>query len=321
MKSIVLPPFAVLLGCVAALASAAASLETWRHDDTEGDAYICVPKGAPPFPAVVLNHGIYIDQRGLGAAKRRGYDPEALCETLAMDGYLAFLPIRRSGGSNLKAHFREVMAALGAVRARPDVDRGRVTLAGHSRGGLLSLVAAVRGAPVRSYLLLAPASGGRGILTQLLGAVGRIDTPLLVMVERSDKFSEVKDTVDRLEEALRATDAPYKVIRYDRGGGHDLFLAPGYYWSDMLSFLRDPPGAAGAKGPAPGGPETARQSRPRPTPDRMIQVMDADGDGAIAESEFKGRDRPFSDFDRNGDGVATREELEAALAAAGPRDQ
>ena len=238
----VLPLLAVLLGYFGTFATGAAtSLETWRHGDTEGSAYICVPKGEPPFPAVLLNHGIYIDQRGLGAAKQRGYKPEALCETLATDGYLAFLPIRRSGGSNLKAHLREVMAALGAVRARPDVDRSRITFAGHSRGGLLSLAAAVRGAPVRSFMLFAPASGGRGVFTKLLGAVPRIKAPMLVMIERSDKFSVVREAVDRLEAALRTSDVPYKVIRYDRGGGHDLFLAPGYYWSDMLSFLRDPP--------------------------------------------------------------------------------
>ncbi len=241
-RSIVVPPLlAIVLAGLGNFTAAATSLETWHHGETEGSAYICVPEGEPPFPAVVLNHGIYIDQRGLGAAKQRGYDPEALCETFATGGYLAFLPIRRSGASPLKAHFREVMAALGAVRARPDVDGKRVTMAGHSRGGLLSLVAAIRGSPVHSYMLFAPAPGGRGIFAKLLGAVDRIDAPLLVMLERSDKFSEVREAVDRLEAALRTSDVPYKVIRYDRGGGHDLFLAPGYYWSDMLNFLREPP--------------------------------------------------------------------------------
>jgi dienelactone hydrolase len=239
-----LPLLAILLGCLGTFATAAAtSLETWRHGDIEGNAYICVPKGEPPFPAVLLNHGIFIDQNGLGAAKKKGYKPKALCETLATDGYLAFLPIRRSGSSPQKAHFREVMSALAALRARPDVDRSRVTMAGHSRGGMLTLWAAVRGAPVRSFMLFAPAPGARGILTKLLGAIDRVHAPLLVLFERSDKFSEIRETVDRLEEALEASSVPHKIIRYDRGGGHNLFLAPGYYWSDMLSFLRNPPGS------------------------------------------------------------------------------
>ncbi len=251
-KSIVaLPLLVILLGSFStSTSSAATSLETWHHGDTEGGAYICVPGGEPPFPAIVLNHGLYLDQKGLGAAKQRGYDPEALCETLATDGYLAFLPIRRSGGSALKAHLREVMAALGAVRSRPDVDRSRVTLAGHSRGGLISLAAAVKGAPVQGYMLFAPAPGGREIFSKILEAVDRINAPMLVMIERSDKFSKIREAADRLEEALRASDVPYKFIRYDRGGGHDLFLAPGYYWSDMMSFLRSLPESE-RRGPPP----------------------------------------------------------------------
>jgi dienelactone hydrolase len=231
-----------LLGCAdTSNMSFAPALSTWRHSDIEGDAFICVPKGKPPFPAIVLNHGIFVDQRGLSAAMKRGYSPGALCQRFANDGFLAFLPVRRSDVRDMKAHLREVMAAVGAVRARPDVDRDRVTLGGHSRGGLLSLMAAIRGAPARSYILLAPAPGRGGLFAKLLGAVHRIDAPILVMVERSDKFSEIKEAVSLLEEAFRAAGTPHKVIWYDRGGGHDLFLSPGYYWSDMMNFLRNPP--------------------------------------------------------------------------------
>ena len=90
-------------------------------------------------------------------------------------------------------------------------------------------------------MLLAPASGNRGMLAKLLGSIDRINAPVLVMIERSDKFSEVQDTVDQLEAALRSSSVPHRVVRYDRGGGHDLFLAPGYYWPDMLDFLQNPP--------------------------------------------------------------------------------
>jgi dienelactone hydrolase len=218
----------------------AVSLETWRHGGVEGDGFLCVPGGEPPFPAVVLNHGRMIDDRGLGAARRKGYDPEALCAAFARDGYLALLPIRRNR-SNMKAALREVMSAVELVRARPDVDRDRVSLGGHSRGGLLSLIAAVRGAPVRSYFLLAPAPGGRGMAERLLRGAGRVNAPMLVMFERSDKFGDIGTMVDRLEAALAAAGKPHEVFRYDRGGGHDLFLTPGYYWPDLMRFLRDPP--------------------------------------------------------------------------------
>lgn len=60
-------------------------------------------------------------------------------------------------------------------------------------------------------------------------------------------------------------------------------------------------------------PATAQMS-----PDMMLQRMDADGDGRISAAEFKGKRRPFSFFDRDGDGYATREEIEAAMGR-GPR--
>lgn len=55
------------------------------------------------------------------------------------------------------------------------------------------------------------------------------------------------------------------------------------------------------------------------SPDFLIQRMDSDGDGRISAQEFIGRRRPFSFFDQNGDGYATREEIEAAMGAARSR--
>jgi len=51
-----------------------------------------------------------------------------------------------------------------------------------------------------------------------------------------------------------------------------------------------------------------------PTAAGMIARMDADGDGRISEAEFRGRNRPFSDFDQDADGYATAAEIEAALS-------
>jgi len=45
----------------------------------------------------------------------------------------------------------------------------------------------------------------------------------------------------------------------------------------------------------------------------MLERMDADGDGRISASEFRGKRRPFSLFDLDGDGYATRAEIEEAI--------
>lgn len=54
----------------------------------------------------------------------------------------------------------------------------------------------------------------------------------------------------------------------------------------------------------------------QPTPDMVIQRMDQDGDGKVSQKEFMGRRKPFSFFDRNGDGYATREEIAASMQEA-----
>jgi len=54
----------------------------------------------------------------------------------------------------------------------------------------------------------------------------------------------------------------------------------------------------------------------QPTPDMVIQRMDQDGDGKVSQKEFIGRRKPFSFFDRNGDGYATREEIAASMQEA-----
>jgi hypothetical protein len=49
----------------------------------------------------------------------------------------------------------DLVRALAALAARPEVDGGRVVLAGHSEGALLAAAAAARGAPVAGLVLLA----------------------------------------------------------------------------------------------------------------------------------------------------------------------
>lgn len=53
------------------------------------------------------------------------------------------------------------------------------------------------------------------------------------------------------------------------------------------------------------------------SPDMFISRWDANGDGKVSKEEFTGKRRPFSSFDADNDGFATREELQAAFGGGG----
>ncbi len=59
----------------------------------------------------------------------------------------------------------DVLSVVQFLRARPDVDGARIVLAGHSEGGLIAPIAAVKDARIRAIALLAgPAITGRQVL-------------------------------------------------------------------------------------------------------------------------------------------------------------
>jgi hypothetical protein len=90
---------------------------------------------------------------------------------------------------------------------------------------------------LRAVALLAPAFG-HGLLGEAAKDAGRLNAPVLVMVERSDNEPILRG-VAILEEALGIHAKPFRVIRYDRGGGHQLFCNVGYWWDDFRAFLSE----------------------------------------------------------------------------------
>ena len=236
------PFIALLLLCALSACAGGTPITEWRHGDTREEALICIPKGEPPFPAVVFNHGGVVDNHGLEGAAFKGYDLRGICEAFSQSGFLAFMPIRRGGlQGHGEDHLRLVGHAFAAVKARADVDSTRISVAGFSRGGLLTFLAAVRVKEpiVQSFVCLAPAPGKPGVLQDGLSRVDAIKAPVLVMVEQGDQ-AIVIEVVDQMETALLAAGKPHKIVRYDRGNGHALFMTASYFWPDLISFLRNP---------------------------------------------------------------------------------
>ena len=67
---------------------------TFPSGELSLEGVLSVPEGAGPFPAVIFNHGSIVDGLGWPGATKRGYQLDAICQTLAEDGFLAFAPIR-----------------------------------------------------------------------------------------------------------------------------------------------------------------------------------------------------------------------------------
>ena len=206
-------------------------------------ALVCTPKGQGPFAAVIFNHPSIVDGWGWPDASQRGYRLDKVCEKLAAENYFVFAPIRENHARgkafmSYEDAYREiVLQAITHVTNLPEVDRARVALVGFSMGGLVTFKAALETRDLQAVALLAPAAG-RGMLIEAAKKVGSLSAPLLVMVEESD-MPQILKGVAAIEKEGRAQGKPLRVVRYNRGGGHELFYDISYWWEDLAAFLRE----------------------------------------------------------------------------------
>jgi dienelactone hydrolase len=219
----------------------------YRIGGVNPEALLCRPEGKGPFPAVVHNHGVGVDNQGYQKAVKRGYDLPGICKDLAADGFLTFVPVRE-GGSGLRtlpSHKAQVLQAVDYVKSLSDVDPSRVAVTGNSRGGLLTFMVGVEQKGLKALVIMAPAGVGRNFSTTL-SRVSSLEAPVLLLVEASDE-PEYQNNFDALDQALREHKKEVKSIRYDRGGGHNLFHGAGYYMEDIKAFLHEKLGANGKR--------------------------------------------------------------------------
>ncbi len=209
----------------------------YRIGGANPEALLCQPQGKGPFPAIVHNHGVGVDIQGYQKAVRRGYDLPGICKELAEAGFLVFIPIRHGGSGlrNIPPHKDQVLAALEYVRRLPEVDPSRIALTGNSRGALLSLMVGVEQRGLKALVIMAAPEIGKN-LAKAMSDIAALDAPVLLLVEAGDE-PEFQKNFDALDQALRANNKEVKSIRYDRGGGHNLFHSVGYYMTDVKAFL------------------------------------------------------------------------------------
>ena len=126
--------------------------------------------GAPPpqVPAVVVCHG------SDGVDGRGGFHIAALnaagIATLEVDMWAARTTVRGAAGrpSSVPQTLPDAFAALACLARQPEIDPGRIAIAGFSWGGVVSLLSATRPTPPRTPDL-DRVRGPRGVLSGALG--------------------------------------------------------------------------------------------------------------------------------------------------------
>jgi carboxymethylenebutenolidase len=182
-------------------------------DGAELHGYFYLPAGQRPgpFPAVLWNHG---------SERMPGWQPE-LAAFYTANGFAFFIPHRRgqgqsgaagpyivdrqpsklavvatgaSAGRKIIALHEEanhdVEAALAWLKARPDIDPGRIVMSGVSFGGIQTLLAAEKGLGVRAFAAFAPGAMSwrwvTGLDARLEAAVQHAQAPVLIVQAQND---------------------------------------------------------------------------------------------------------------------------------------
>lgn len=213
-------------------------------------AAVARPRGAGPFPTVVLLHGSH------GFA----HEYVRLAQDLAEGGVLAVAAcwFRGSAGSGARfvtpiecpeappmpsASSPEAMQTLDALvqaaRALPGARSDRMGLFGHSRGG----------GPILSYVL-----GAGNVQAVVLNSAGypatlspQLKAPVLILHGTADSPADGGVAVTNVQMArdfeakLRSAGKPVEAVYYEGGRHNDIFSSPTQYRDEvqqMLTFLR-----------------------------------------------------------------------------------
>lgn len=211
------------------------------------------PKGAGPFPAILLLHGTH------GFA----HQYVRLAEDLARGGLLAVAACWFSGGSGAGVQFmtpigcpdappltvpnspdamQRVVTLLQSVRLLPDVRPDRVAIFGHSRGGGAASQYLLTASDVRAVVL-----SSTGYPSEVTSRVDRITTPILMFhgarnepADGGSALSNIQMARD-FEAALRRAGKPVEFVYYETGAHNSIFSDAAQYKDQvrrMLGFLR-----------------------------------------------------------------------------------
>lgn len=246
-------------------------LAVTAFDGTRLAGTLALPSGRGPHPAALIVSGLGPNGRdgligGVDGFPYRGYARGLACRGVATLRYDK-RGVGSSGGEpaawlDVRLMIADARAAGRSLARRRDVDRRRLALVGHSQGGDVALVAALRLPSVRrvvlastparplpeidrggAFLLRALGRNGPGVRATLalrpLPAAVSLRVPLLIAHGDADAVVPFGDSL-RLLRARRAAGRPTRLVRVPRGD-HLLRVdgRPATSWLDAgARFLR-----------------------------------------------------------------------------------
>jgi hypothetical protein len=178
-------------------------------------------------------HGRYVEERGSDNV----YKYDAILRELADKGFTVVGEAR--GQVDLGDYARLVAGQMTAMISA-GVPAGNITVAGHSRGGFIALLAAsfVGNPDVRYGILAACGLEGtrfRKAYRRLLKkSAEAIKGKFLVMWEQGD------EDAGHCDEVLEKAGAPYRNVKLTVGGGHRIFYKPEASWlGPLVTFAKE----------------------------------------------------------------------------------
>lgn len=188
---------------------------TFRNGEVTLKGTLCLPRGMGRMPAVVLVHGS-------GPEVRWGTN-RYVADRLARAGIAALIFDKRgsgaSGGDWRTASYEDLaddaLAAVHMLAARPDIDPRRVGVIGHSQGGIIGPLAAVRGGHDIAFVVAEDTVAGPVWRQDIYRVSGSIKALHLAPADEAKAMEVYRLFIDvarglKPYEELEAASAPYK---------------------------------------------------------------------------------------------------------------
>ena len=271
--------FAFLLCSVATLGQPAGPMVPKVVDFPSGKlhlkGYFWGPAGPGPFPAVLFNHGSGGNTADVTAGMQITEAAEILAPFFLKHGYAFFYPFRRghgpsadqapfmqdvlhreeeAKGKEARQHLQfilattdqldDVLAALAYLKTAPGIDSRRIAVAGHSFGGVLTLLAAERDPTIRAAVTFAAAAnswqGSSELRERLLAAIRKTNAAIMLTHAENDYDTSagraLAEELDRLHKSCVLK--IYPPVGLTQDDGHGMLYTDIPAWeTDVFGFL------------------------------------------------------------------------------------